>query len=66
MPYEFGAPAQDVLLEVAGTLAANQHLGAEDVAAIRARICADPNLASIRQVERLVTETYVRRVTGRP
>jgi hypothetical protein len=64
MPYEFGAPAQEVLLEVAGALAKTQRLADEDLAQIRARIIADSSIASIRQVERLVTSIYVQKVTG--
>jgi AAA+ superfamily predicted ATPase len=63
MPYEFGAPAREVLLEVAGALAKTQRLADEDLAQIRARIIADSSVASIRQVERLVTSAYVQRVT---
>ena len=65
MPYEFGAPAQDILLEVARSLAAAQKLGAEDVAKILDLVRGDASLASIRQIERLVTRVYVERVAGR-
>ncbi len=65
MPYEFAPPSKEVLIEVAGALAANQHLGADDVAAIRARIADDSSIVSIRQVERLVAAIYVQRTIGR-
>jgi AAA+ superfamily predicted ATPase len=65
MPYEFGVPAQEVLLEVAGALAKAQRLSGDDLAQIRARIREDSSLSSIRQVERLVTSVYVQKVTGR-
>ena len=65
MPYEFAAPARDVLLEVAGAFAAVQRLGEDDLAKIRARIREDASLSTIRQIERLVTNAYVQKVTGR-
>jgi AAA+ superfamily predicted ATPase len=65
MPYEFAAPAREVLLEVAGAFAAVQRLGEDDLAKIRTRIREDSSLSTIRQIERLVTNTYVQKVTGR-
>jgi AAA+ superfamily predicted ATPase len=65
MPYEFAAPTRDVLLDVAGAFAATQRLGADELAQIRARIREDSSLNSIRQVERLVTNVYIEKVTGR-
>jgi AAA+ superfamily predicted ATPase len=65
MPYEFGTPAKEVLLEVAGALAKTQRLSEDDLAQIRARIREDSSLSSIRQVERLVARVYVQKVTGR-
>jgi SpoVK/Ycf46/Vps4 family AAA+-type ATPase len=65
MPYEFGPPAPDALLEVARALAAAQHLGADDIVKILDRIGGDASLKSIRQIERLVTRAYVEKVTGR-
>ena len=65
MPYEFAPPGRDVLVEIAAGLCANQHLSADDSARVRARIESDPAIASIRQVERLVTALYVDRALGR-
>jgi SpoVK/Ycf46/Vps4 family AAA+-type ATPase len=65
MPYEFGAPATETLLEVAAHFAANQRLGHDELAPILKRIREEGSVRSIRQVERLVTEAYVRKVTGR-
>jgi len=65
MPYEFGQPATETLLEVAAHFAATQRLGHDDLAPILKRIREDAALKSIRQVERLVTEAYIRKVTGR-
>jgi SpoVK/Ycf46/Vps4 family AAA+-type ATPase len=63
LPIEFGPPGRDTLLEVARALAAAQHLGADEIAAIVTRIESDASLASIRQVERLVTSVYVEKAT---
>jgi len=65
MPYEFGQPATETLLEVAAACAANQRLGADDLAAIQKRVREDSGLRSIRQIERLVTDAYIKKVTGR-
>ena len=65
MPYEFGAPTTDTLLEVARSFAANQRLGGAALAAIERRVREDSTLRSIRQVERMVTDAYVRTVIGR-
>jgi ATPase family associated with various cellular activities (AAA) len=65
MTYEFGSPPRDVLVEVARTRAEKQHLDDAALGEIVARIRDDPSIRSIREVERLVTNAYVRRVTGR-
>ena len=65
MPYEFGAPTTETLLEVARSFAANQRLGGAALAAIEKRVREDSSLRSIRQVERMVTDAYIRTVIGR-
>ncbi|HKT18625.1 MAG TPA: ATP-binding protein [Stellaceae bacterium] len=66
MPCEFAAPGRDVLIEVARARAAKQHLDGATLAAIIDRIRADSAIRSIREVERLVTEAYVKAIAGRP
>lgn len=63
LAYAFPAPAPGTLVEVARALAAAQHLGEPETAALLAAIAADPSIASVRTVERLVTKAYVEMVT---
>ena len=66
MAYEFAAPGRDVLIEVARARAAKQHLDEAALATVIERIRADSAIVSIREVERLVTEAYVRAITAKP
>ena len=63
--YEFGAPAPDVLIEVARERAKKQRLGEDALAPILDRIREDQSIRSIREVERLVTRAYVASVIGK-
>jgi SpoVK/Ycf46/Vps4 family AAA+-type ATPase len=65
LPYEFGAPSQEVLLDVARHRAARQKLSEEHLAPVIATIL-DPNsrVRSIRDVERMVTRAYVASIVG--
>lgn len=60
LPYEFGVPPRDVLEQVARDKARLQLLDEDDLPPILARI-AQQGVASIREVERLVTQAYVRK-----
>ncbi len=66
LPYEFGAPPQAVLVEVARHRAALQKLDEEHLAPILAAI-ADPAtpVRSIRQIERMIARAYVASIVGR-
>jgi SpoVK/Ycf46/Vps4 family AAA+-type ATPase len=66
MAFEFAPPGRDVLIDVARARAAKQHLDEAALAALIERIRADAAIRSIREVERLVTEAYVRAITATP
>jgi len=66
MAYAFEAPDRGVLIEVARSRAAKQHLADAALAPIIERIRADEAIRSIREVERLVTDAYVKAITGHP
>ena len=65
LPYEFGTPAPEVLLEVARHRAARQKLAEGQFAPVVTAIL-DPNgrVVSIREVERTVTRAYVASIVG--
>ncbi|MBI2756850.1 MAG: AAA family ATPase [Chloroflexi bacterium] len=62
MSYEFGAPAEQVLVEVARSKAQLQGLTEEEVEPVLQLIRTEGRVRSIREVERLVTRAYVDKV----
>ena len=64
MAYEFGAPAVDVLQEVARAKGRQQRLTDDDLAPVL-RTIATTRVQTIREVERLVMRAYVDKVVAR-
>jgi SpoVK/Ycf46/Vps4 family AAA+-type ATPase len=62
MTYEFAAPSQDVLEQVAREKARLQHLTEHDLAPVLRLIHMDGHVRSIREIERLVQRAYVDKV----
>lgn len=63
MPYEFGAPATDVLNEVAQAKAQLQGLSAEELEPTL-KLVRSGSVKSIRELERLITKAYVDKVVS--
>jgi AAA+ superfamily predicted ATPase len=63
LPYEFSVPPKPVLLEIARHRAALQKLEDGRLDAVLKQITAEP-VASLREVERIVTRTYVESILG--
>jgi AAA+ superfamily predicted ATPase len=64
LPYEFGTPPKDVLIEVARHRAALQKLDDAALAGVLADV--EAGVTSIRAVERLVTRAYIASIVGHP
>lgn len=64
LPIEFTSPPKEVLLEVARHRAAQQKLEDGHVTALLAQIASQP-VASLREVERMVTRAYVQSILER-
>jgi hypothetical protein len=65
LPYEFGSPPQEVLVEVARHRADRQELTEDELNRVVAAIVApDSSIRSIRDVERTVTRAYVASIVG--
>ena len=65
LPYEFGTPPADVLVQVARHRAGLQKLGEHHLGPVLAAIAEGDGVRSIRDVERMVTRAYVASIVGR-